>query len=285
MPFGSKKTARPGGRKAVFLIDASPDCDIGRELREIIDAEQLRVVLQPVVDLRNGSVRGYEALARGPRGSRLESPDQLFSTGRRVNLLFALEQVCRRYALLAKRRFLSREEYLFLNVEPEIINEPRLQAEIHREVLSILEIEPGEVVLELTERMAIDDYSRVARAIEGYIDLGFKVAVDDLGAGYANLRLIAEVRPDFIKVDMTLIRGIDGNPRKQALLETLSILADKVDARLVAEGVETDAELRTLASLGADYAQGFYLARPEENPPRVAPSVMTALARPAADPA
>lgn len=269
----------------MFLIDASPDCDIGRELREIIDAEQLRVVLQPVVDLRNGSVRGYEALARGPRGSRLESPDQLFSTGRRVNLLFALEQVCRRYALLAKRRFLSREEYLFLNVEPEIINEPRLQAEIHREVLSILEIEPGEVVLELTERMAIDDYSRVARAIEGYIDLGFKVAVDDLGAGYANLRLIAEVRPDFIKVDMTLIRGIDSNPRKQALLETLSILADKVDARLVAEGVETDAELRTLASLGADYAQGFYLARPEENPPRVAPSVMTALARPAADPA
>lgn len=277
----NNRPSRTGGRENVLLQDSLPGDDLGRELQEIIDGEQLRVLLQPVVSLSDGSVRGYEALTRGPRGSRLESPDRLFSTGRRTNLLFALEQICRRYALLAKQRFLSREEYLFLNVEPEIINEPRQQAEIHREVLGTLGIEPGEVVLELTERTVINDYPSMARALDRYIELGFKVAVDDLGAGYANLRLIAEIQPTFIKVDMTLIRGIDGNPRKQALLEVLSTLAEKVNTCLVAEGVETAEELRTLASLGADYAQGFYLARPDENPPRVAPAILASLDRPA----
>lgn len=260
----------------MHLDESTPD-DLGRELQEIIREEQVRVLLQPVVSLSDGSVRGYEALSRGPRGSRLESPERLFSACRQVDLLFALEQVCRRYALLAKQRFMARNEYLFLNVEPEIINEPRQQADLHQEVLGALGIQPEEVVLELTERSAINDYPGMARALDRYIELGFKVAVDDLGAGYANLRLIAEIQPTFIKVDMTLIRGIDGNPRKQALMETLCVLSDKMDACLVAEGVETVEELRALASLGADFAQGFYLARPQENPPRLAPSVLAAL--------
>lgn len=238
-----------------------------RELWDIIIGGSIRTFLQPVVDIKGGRILGYEALSRGPEGSPLETPDRLFSVGRQSNLLFSLERVCRRKALLAKSRFLGSQQSLFLNVDPQVVHEARHQADITKEVVTTLGIDPGEVVLELTERTAISDYVAFARALEHYTQHGFRVAVDDVGAGYSNLRLIAEVKPDFIKVDMSLVRGIDADPTKQALMETLASLAGKVSARVVAEGVETAAELRTLAALGVSLAQGYFLARPSETPP------------------
>lgn len=248
-----------------------------QELWDIIIGGSIRTFLQPVVDLKEGKILGYEALSRGPAGSPLETPDHLFHVGRQSNLLFSLERVCRRKALLAKSRFFGSRQSLFLNVDPQVVHEARHQADITKEVVTTLGIDPGEVVLELTERTVISDYVAFARALEHYTQHGFKVAVDDVGAGYSNLRLIAEVKPHFIKIDMSLVRGIDSDPTKQALMETLASLAAKVNARVVAEGVETAAELTTLASLGVTLAQGYFLARPSESPPSLNPEALQVL--------
>lgn len=243
--------------------------DIEQEIWEIVASGNIRTLLQPVVDLKKGRVLGYEALSRGPSGSALESPDKLFAAGRKTNLLFSLERICRRKALLAKSRFLKKEQILFLNIDPQVIAEAKHQANITKEVMAALGIEPEEVVLELTERTVITDYTVFARALQTYLNYGYRIAVDDVGSGYSNLRLIAEVKPDFIKVDMSLIRGIDTDKTKQALLEMLVSLASKVSARVIAEGVETASELVTLVSLGVELAQGYFLARPSESPPEV----------------
>lgn len=242
---------------------------VARELWEIVSEGHVRTLLQPLVSMNTGNVIGYEALSRGPRGSRLESPEQLFAASRHANLLFSLERVCRRKALIAKSRFMNKEQLLFLNVDPQVIYEAQHQADITKEVMATLGIEPREVVLELTERTAITDYKGFARALAHYVHHGYQVAVDDVGSGYSNLRLIAEVKPDYIKVDMSLVQGIDQDTTKQALLETLVSLAGKVSASTVAEGVETADELRTLADLGVDHVQGYFLARPGEQPPSV----------------
>lgn len=248
------------------------------ELWEIVTTGQVRVLLQPVVSLAEPMVVGYEALSRGPRGSALEMPEKLFHVGRASHLLYSLERVCRRKAFLAKSRYLRQGEYLFLNVDPYVVYHASFQADITREVTAALGIDPQEVVLELTERSVISDYFHFARALFHYTNHGFRVAVDDVGAGYANLRLIAEVKPDFIKVDMSLVRGIDADQTKQALMETLMSLAKKVGARVVAEGVETAAELRTLLRLGVDCAQGYFIACPAETPPEVSPEARAILA-------
>lgn len=257
-----------GGGCSVF--EETPLHDgVGRELWDIISTGRVRTLLQPVVPLDGGPVIGYEALSRGPAGSPLEFPDKLFSAGRDANLLYSLERVCRRKALLAKNRFLSKEQILFLNIDPQVVYGADYQADIAREVMSTLGIEPEEVVLELTERFQITDFQGFAAALERYLGHGYKVAVDDVGSGYSNLRLIAEIKPDFIKVDMSLIRNIDKDETKQALLETLVSLARKVDAAVIAEGVETAEELAVLVSLGVGFAQGYFLARPAETPPEV----------------
>ncbi len=249
----------------------SATVEAGEEARlwEIVTTGQVRVLLQPVLSLAEGRVVGYEALSRGPSGSPLEMPERLFAVGRTSHLLYSLERLCRRKAFLAKSRFLRRGEYLFLNVDPYVVYHASHQADITREVTAALGIDPREVVLELTERSVINDYFHFARALFHYTGHGFRVAVDDVGAGYANLRLIAEVKPDFIKVDMSLVRGINADQTKQALMETLTALAGKVRARVVAEGVETAAELETLIRLGVDCAQGYFIACPAETPPPV----------------
>ncbi len=266
------------------MLDAWPTaCEGGAiadgELWAIVAEGQVRTLLQPIVTLKSGTVVGYEALSRGPRGSRYEAPDNLFSASRRSNLLFSLERVCRRKALLAKNRFLGKEHRLFLNVDPQVIIEARHQADITKEVMSSLGISPSEVVLELTERTPINDYPGFARALEKYQKHGYQVAVDDVGAGYSNLRLVAEARPDFIKVDMSLVRGIDEDSTKQALLETLVSLAEKMKARVVAEGVEKAGEFETLMRLGVDSVQGYFVARPDETPPPVSEEAMSLLRR------
>lgn len=252
----------------------------GEELWQIISEGRVRTFLQPIAAVRTGAVIGYEALSRGPVGSLLESPDKLFFAGRRANLLFSLERVCRWKALLAKNRFLTKGQALFVNMDTQVLSDARDQAHLVEEVMGALGITPSEVVFELTERAVIRDYAGLARAVTKYVELGYRVAVDDVGAGYSNLRLIAEIRPHFIKVDMSLIRGIDTDQTKRALLETMVSLAEKVEAAVVAEGVETAGELKTVRELGVGFVQGYFLARPAENPPTISSEAVRLLTQP-----
>uniref|UniRef100_I2PZH5 Diguanylate cyclase (GGDEF) domain-containing protein n=1 Tax=Desulfovibrio sp. U5L TaxID=596152 RepID=I2PZH5_9BACT len=249
-----------------------------REFREILELGRVRAVYQPIVNLRSGSVFAWEALARGPAGTTLASPAMLFDVAEEAGAIFALEKVCREAAI---RGFAPREQgaKLFCNVHPRTLLDPAFTPGETRRLLDKYGMEPREVVLEITERHSVKDFNLFHRTLAHYRDAGYGVAVDDVGTGYSGLVSIAEIQPDFMKIDMSLVRGIDANPVKRALLETLLTFADKVGCRIVAEGIETEAELACLIRLGVHFGQGYFLGRPADAPSQPGEACRLAITR------
>lgn len=238
------------------------------EFRGILDRRLISVVYQPIVDLASGAILGWEALARGPRGSHFRSPDVIFNFAEDAGLLFAVERVCREQALRGLGS-LAAAQKIFINVHPRTMCDPNFTRGETMQLIKGIGIEPRNVVFEITERHSIGDYSLFNRTLEHYRSQGYLVAVDDVGTGYSGLQAIAEIRPNFLKVDMSLVQGVDGNPVKRALLETLVAFADKIGSAVIAEGIETEAELAALSAMGVHYGQGYYLARPASPKPEV----------------
>ncbi len=232
-------------------------------LREIIADEAVTTLVQPVFDLEDMTVIGYEALSRGPADSEFERPDKLFRVAYDSDLVMRLERLCRKKALHAARE-LPPGRLLFLNIEPEAVSDPQLREAITSEMLVQADITPDRVVLEITERSAITDFPTFRSTLEYVRALGFNVAVDDAGAGYGSLQCLAEVRPEWIKVDISLVRGCDADIARSQLIASLVGFADTIGVRLIAEGIETEAELARLRSIGVRYGQGFLFARPTQ---------------------
>lgn len=235
-------------------------------LKEIIAARNIRTLFQPIFNLEDNSVFGHEALCRGPENSEFYSPVSLFPAAEESGLLYPLENLARETAI---RRFkaLHLDTKLFINLSPRIINEPGFAKGQTRRLVRHLGLQPSQIVFEITERSSIKDFAVFKKALEHYRQQGFLVAVDDAGAGYSSLQAIAELHPDFIKLDMSLIHEIDSNPTKKALLETFVTLASKIKSSLIAEGIETANELQEIKKLGISLGQGFFLAKPSTEPP------------------
>ncbi|GFK95726.1 Phytochrome-like protein cph2 [Fundidesulfovibrio magnetotacticus] len=231
------------------------------EFRAILEEDSVRSLYQPIVDLRGGDIFAWEALSRGPAGSPFEQPSMLFGFAEENGLVFPLERACRRAALAGFGPRAGGRK-LFLNVHPRTLVDPSFNPGETIRLLDELGLAPHDVVLEITERHSTKDFSLFHRTLDHYRGEGYKVAVDDVGTGYSGLWSIAEIRPDFIKLDMSLIRGIDANPVKRALIETFLTFSDKVGCKIVAEGIETASELSSLVSMGVHYGQGYFLARP-----------------------
>jgi EAL domain-containing protein (putative c-di-GMP-specific phosphodiesterase class I) len=151
---------------------------------------------------------------------------------------------------------LPADSFLAVNVSPELVMSGKLDALVERDVCPRL-------VLELTEHVAVDDYVPIQQRIDPLRELGARVAVDDAGAGFASLRHILLLRPEIIKLDRSLTHGVDGDPARRALASSLVSFAADVGAHLVAEGVETEGELSELERIGAEWVQGYHIARPQ----------------------
>ncbi|MHB9094539.1 MAG: EAL domain-containing protein [Eubacteriales bacterium] len=238
------------------------------ELEQLLINKSLRILYQPLVSLYTGQVFGYEALSRGPEGSPLESPTTLFDFAANLGFLYQLDNLSREKAIEGMSEFLPNQK-LFLNIEPEIIADPLFSAGRTVALLERYNLTPRDVVFEITERTSIKDFNKFRRVLEHYRKQGFMVAIDDVGAGYSSLQSIAELHPDFIKIDMSLIKGIDNHPIKKALIETFVNFAQKINSELIAEGIETAEEFTTLVKMGIHYGQGYFLARPDNPPPQV----------------
>ncbi|MBA4370164.1 MAG: hypothetical protein C0418_01110 [Coriobacteriaceae bacterium] len=232
-----------------------------RRLRAIIDSEQISTLVHPVIDLADMSVVGYEALSRGPEGGEFERPDKLFDAAYDADLVFRLERLCRKKALQAARTMPDRR-LMFINIEPEAVADPELRDVMFGSVLSEAGLDPQQIVLEITERTAIDDFRTFRATLEHLRAMGFAVAVDDAGAGYGSLQVLAEVRPEWLKIDMSLVRGVDTDEVRSHLVESIVMFAQRIGVKLVAEGIETEGELRRIRELGVGYAQGFLFAKP-----------------------
>jgi len=228
-------------------------------LRETIDSGGVRTVYQPIVELESRRAVGYEALAR-VIASPIQSPEAWLADAASVGLGRELERVALRAALPGLAQ-LPADCFLAVNLSPTAI--------LDEEVLRLLEAaEPSRTVVEITEHRSIDDYGLVSRALARLRARGLRLAVDDAGAGYASLRHLLEIRPDLIKLDASLTRGIDVEPGRRALAKALIAFARATGAALVAEGIETATEKAELERLGVTLGQGYHLGKPGPLPHR-----------------
>jgi EAL domain-containing protein (putative c-di-GMP-specific phosphodiesterase class I) len=208
----------------------------------------------PIVRADTKEIFGYEALARGVMRS-LRSPEVMFDVAAEADLLWELGRLCRQKAIDGLEARLAEGQLLFLNADPHDFNDPAFDENAIKH--------PDRVVIEITERTAIKDYPKFRERLRAFRERGFRFAVDDAGSGYAGLGSIANLEPDFIKLDISLINAIDTNFIKQNLVETMVRFANDHGAMVIAEGVERAEEFRTVQSLGVHLVQGFFLHRPQ----------------------
>lgn len=223
---------------------------------------------QPILDFRTNTILGWEALARGPEGSSFRSPLMLFETAEQLGRLFGLEKLCREMAIKGVGD-LGDGQKLFLNIHPKTMADPEFSPGQTIELMTQAGLAPENIVFEITERHSVQDFDLFYRTLDHYRNQGFQIAVDDAGAGYAGLSLIAELQPDFIKLDKSLINDIHKDPVKRALVETTVTFADKIGSRIIAEGIETREQAICLKDIGVHCGQGYFLARPASPKPSV----------------
>jgi EAL domain-containing protein (putative c-di-GMP-specific phosphodiesterase class I) len=231
------------------------------QLQEILINENVRTFYQPIVDMNDKYVLGYEALSRGPENNPLQSPLHLFDTAAESNLVFELDSLCRRRAF-ENVRGLGSHEKIFVNVMPSALYDSDFLGKNLIGLLDKLEIAPGQVIFELTEKYAIENYSLFTDAIRNFTQMGFAFAVDDIGAGHSGLEKIAHLNPQYLKLDVDLIRDIDTSFVRREIMTALKNLAENMGSTIIAEGIEREEELETLLTLGVQYGQGYLFGRP-----------------------
>lgn len=218
-------------------------------------------VYEPIVDATTYTVFGYEALVRGPEGSEFHSPAVLFEAAEEEKLIFELDCLCRRSGLAGAVGLPSGTK-LFLNVRPTTIWDPNFRPEALIRTLAKTKLSPSDVVFEVSEQESIESLHAFREVRDEYAKLGFQIAVDDTGSGYASLQAVMELEPDYIKVDRAFCSGIDTDPARQSMLRALQTIADGLGARIIAEGLDTLDELKTLGGLGIPFGQGWLFGKP-----------------------
>ena len=224
-----------------------------QRIQQVLTGGMVTMVFQPIIDLQTGRVNGVESLARLTAEPR-RTPDLWFIEATNVGLGVELELMAIKEALL-QLDLLPPSVYMSVNASPATAASPALAQVLERTPLH-------RVVLEVTEHDAVTDYEVLIASLKDMRARGLRLAVDDMGSGYANLRHILELHPDVIKLDVALTRGIDLDTPRRALAASFASFAREIGAKIVAEGMETKAEYETIKDLGVHLGQGYYLARP-----------------------
>ena len=227
--------------------------ELGSRVRSVLSGEAISLVYQPIFDLKQAQVVGFEALARFTTAP-VRSPDAWFSDAAAVNLDIPLEMKVIEKAL-ASFTSLPLGVYVGFNVSPNIVINGQLERAFQRTQLE-------RIVLEINEHVSIREYDEIAKALAPLRAQGLRISVDDTGAGISSFRHIHNLKPDIIKLHMSLTRGIDSDAAGRALVAALLQFAKENGREVIAEGVETAAELKALRALGVMRAQGYFLGRP-----------------------
>lgn len=223
----------------------------------LLVAGRIRSVYEQIVELNTGKIFGFEALARGPWATAWESPEKLFTAAERCSLSFELDCLCRRSAMRGARDVLKDGQSLFVNCLPSAMNDPAFVGDSLVRTLAVSGLSPDRVVLEISERETIENHAIFRQMRDYYRSVGIRIALDDVGSGYASLATAMDLRPDVMKIDMALVRSIEADAARQALVDAIVRLADKIGTTVVAEGIETLAQLDTLRELGVPLGQGY----------------------------
>jgi len=234
-------------------------------IQSIISNKLITTVFQPIFDIENEIIVGYEALTRGPKDSELFSPEVLFSMAEKHELLSELELLCRERAIT---RFveLKLTGKLFINI---CLNVMLNKDHPYGETIKLVEesgLSPQQIVIEISEKSPFPESDILLKALTKYRKFGFDIAIDDLGAGYSGLKQWSYLRPDIVKIDRYFIDQCDQDVMKREFLKILFELGRISNAYVIAEGIETKEEFELLRELGMVYSQGFFLAKPNEYP-------------------
>jgi EAL domain-containing protein (putative c-di-GMP-specific phosphodiesterase class I) len=252
--IAERERARAAQERAT--LDEQRRARVRERMRALIGGDGLDVAFQPIVDLASGRVVGAEALARFADADGNAIPtERCFLDAHAVDMGVELELAVIRQALDCESR-IPEGRYLALNVAPAVLEHDDLAFEIaaHRTARPL--------VVEITEHQPVEDYAALSASLDRLRELGVRVAVDDVGSGFASFRHVTRVNPDILKLDRTLVCGIDDDPVRQSLASAIVAFASDVGAIVVSEGIESESELSCLKGLAVGCGQGFYLARP-----------------------
>ncbi|MDD7402403.1 MAG: GGDEF domain-containing protein [Butyribacter sp.] len=237
---------------------------IKEQLFKIIAEKRIKPVYQPIVSLRDGEVIGYEALSRIELDDCVFSVEEMFEYATKYECLWTLEYICRKKAIKEARAELGHKK-LFLNVEPYIFNDERFKAGMTKNYLKRYGISPDNIVFEISERTDITEVESFQQTVKHYEEQEYEIAIDDFGKGYAGFNRIFFLQPRFVKIDISLIKDIDKDSVKASMVAGFAKYCKDDGIFLIAEGVETKAELEKLVQIGVDYAQGYFLGKPKAN--------------------
>jgi EAL domain-containing protein (putative c-di-GMP-specific phosphodiesterase class I) len=219
------------------------------------------MAFHPIVDMDRSRIWGYEALVRGVDGQGAASVLSAVTDANR----YVFDQACRVKAIELAAQFLPAESdaRLSINFMPNAVYEPKACIRATLSAAARTGFNPNRLMFEFTENERMTDVAHVANIVAEYRRMGFTTAIDDFGAGYAGLGLLAQFQPDLVKIDMELLRGVDSSMARQAIIAGIVAIAGKLGITVLAEGVETEAELATLRGAGISLFQGYYFAKPQ----------------------
>ena len=234
-------------------------------LQDVLLRERVVTAYQPILRMQEGTIMGFEALSRGPRGSGLESADALFGAATANSLLVELDRLCRKRALLSSARIPSNAK-IFVNTLPATMRDPQFRGKALIDFLDKAQVAPDRIVIEITEHLVIENYAIFRDTMAYFTDLGMSFAVDDVGAGYSGLESIAKLKPSYLKIDIALVRDVHVSPVNRSMVKALIALGHGIGAKVLAEGIQNEEETQVLRAMGVDFGQGYHLARPDVGP-------------------
>jgi EAL domain-containing protein (putative c-di-GMP-specific phosphodiesterase class I) len=238
---------------------------VRERLLDLLLRERIVTAYQPILDLRTRTVLGFEALSRGQRGTGLEQADSLFGAAEQHNLLVEVDRLCRRRALLNSGRIPSNAK-IFVNTLPATIRDPQFRGKPLIDFLDKAQVAPDRIVIEITEKLVIENYGLFRETMAYFTDLGMAFAVDDVGAGYSGLESIASLKPTYLKIDTVLVRDLNVSLVNREMVRAIVTLGQGIGATVIAEGIHTQEEVAALQDLGVSWGQGYLLARPDSGP-------------------
>lgn len=238
--------------------------ELSRELFYIIDREDIYTYYQPIIDVKTKTLYAHEALARGPKGSKLHRPDILFKVALYNDMLMDLDKIVRSRHIQHFKDYAKEHKNarLAINLGPFT---PMFMDDIDKELKKV-GLSRDHIIWEISEKTYIDDFIAFSRVIDFINSMGYTVAIDDFGAGVTTFKLIFSIHTHVIKLDMSLVRDIDKDPVKQFFVQKLIGCFYTPDTLIVVEGVETEKEFSTLVNIGYRYYQGYHLFRPAPQP-------------------
>jgi EAL domain-containing protein (putative c-di-GMP-specific phosphodiesterase class I) len=231
-------------------------------LQDILLRDRVVTAYQSILRMKEGTIMGFEALSRGPRGSGLETADKLFRAAESHGYQVELDQLCRRRALLSSGRVPSNAK-IFVNTLPATMRDPQFRGKPLIDFLDRAQVAPHRIVIEITEKEVIKHYEMFREEMAYFTDLGMSFAVDDVGSGHSGLESIAKLKPGYLKIDIELVRDVHHNRVNRAMVKAIVALGHFIGAQVIAEGIQTEEEAQVLRAMDVIFGQGFHLARPD----------------------